>query len=84
LDGLSQHALLVDVTTKVLADNLATLLLLAVSMVSGGIAQRIHHSMGDSQSADSVWMGSYHTDLLYSAIIIFSREGLHNSLRSCR
>ena len=35
VSGLSQHALLVDVATKVLADNLAALLNLAVPMVSG-------------------------------------------------
>lgn len=35
VSGLSQHALLVDVATKVLADNLAALLNRAVPMVSG-------------------------------------------------
>ena len=35
VSGLSQHALLVDMATKVLADNLAALLNLAVPMVSG-------------------------------------------------
>ncbi len=35
VSGLSQHALLVDVATKVLADNLAALLSRAVPMAAG-------------------------------------------------
>jgi len=51
VSGLSQHALLVDVATKVLADNLAALLNRSVTLPEPADAGGVRHKVNRAQAA---------------------------------
>lgn len=57
VSGLSQHALLVDVATKVLADNLAALLIRAMPMAAGaseGVRRQVNRAAASKLFSRSI------------------------------